>query len=117
MGDTEEKPSIQAFREYTKQAILAVSAVNSGAVLGCLVNIDPLIGLDGASLALKLWVSGLTMATCCWMAAYLANAMFKDERHTAELIFTCIGMLLFLGSVAAFCGGGWIMADALVQKP
>lgn len=109
-GDQAE--NIRAFREYSKQAILAASAVNSGAVLAVLANSGALIGSDGVAGALRLWIGGLSMATMCWLWAYMANWGFTHGRRRSESVYTALGVLFFIASVLMFGIGGWLVSNA-----
>ncbi|UWR36129.1 hypothetical protein [Sulfitobacter sp. W074] len=107
-----ESPSIAAYREYANRGILAVSTINSGAILAALANIESLRGLDGVTVAFQAWTVGLAAATACWLFAYRANAAYARAHETCDRLFSALGLLSFVLSLASFIWGSWAISAA-----
>lgn len=106
---------IAAFREYTKQAILAASAINSGALVAALASVETLTGFQGTGAAFVCWTLGLSLATLSWIPAYLANAAYTHSSSylgLGEDGWVTLGIAFILGSIILFCVGGWFMSGA-----
>ena len=107
-----ENPSIAAFREYAGRGILAVSTINSGAMLATLANVDTLRGLGGVGVAFQAWTIGLAAATACWLFAYLSNASYAHARYRRERLIAALWVMVFVLSLSSFVWGAWAISAA-----
>ncbi|WP_156943960.1 hypothetical protein [Roseivivax isoporae] len=106
---------IAAFRTYAREAILAASAINSGALVATLSAADVLLGKCGVGAAFIKWALGLAVATVAWAACYLANAAYTHRKpawNRSEQFWTNSGIALFLLSVALFVVGSAFISAA-----
>lgn len=108
--------NIKAYREYSKQGILAAMAINSGALIASLSNIETLAGKSHAESAFRAWVAGLVVATLCWFFAYMANAAYSHGKECQNLIWSWIGIAAFMISVGFFSFGGWEVSKVLMSS-
>jgi hypothetical protein len=110
----------QSLRDYAKQAILAITAANSAAMIATLSQAEFLANLDPEAIgaAFRCWSFGLSLAVACWIFPLIAamchiNLTLQRGRSRAsrwEWLAVVLGTLCFFGAVIAFGSGCFILS-------
>ena len=70
-------------RRFAQGGITASIAINSGALIATLTQLDKLAGVvnvDAAQFALKAWALGVTLGAFSWLFATLSASAFANHR-------------------------------------
>lgn len=115
----------QSLREYAKQAILAVTAANSAAIIATLSQAEFLANLDPEAIgaAFRCWSFGLSLAIACWIFPLIAamchiNLTLQRGRSKAsrsEWLAVMLGVSCFFGAVIAFASGCFFLSSVFAD--
>ncbi|MGR3315484.1 hypothetical protein [Roseovarius indicus] len=103
-------------RRFAQGGITASIAINSGALIATLTQLDKLAGVvnvDAAQFALKAWALGVTLGAFSWLFATLSASAFANHRRKAEVASFWIAALMILTAIISFGLGAWKLSEGI----